>query len=128
VKDNRLLPAGFLPLEDRVRISDALGANHELAEEVAPVAIGGDPDYESGGADSVTYRVPLAQLSGRPAAVRASLYYQATPPYYLQDRFCTARSEDTTRLYYLVGRLKTAATPIQDWKLQVGGSARVAVP
>jgi hypothetical protein len=128
VKDNRLLPNGFLPLEERISIADAIGANHELAEEVAPVAVGDDPDYRTGGADTVTYRIPLAQLRGRAVAVRATLYYQATPPYYLQDRFCTSRSADTARLYYLAGRLEVAATPIKDWKLQVGASAQVDIP
>jgi len=128
VKDNRLLPAGFLPLEDRVSISDALGADHELAEEVAPVAVGDDPDYRNGGGDTVTYRIPLAQLRGRAVAVRAALYYQATPPYYLQDRFCTSRSEDTARLYYVAGRLDVAATPIKDWKLKVGPTAQARIP
>ena len=128
VKDNRLLPSGFLPLEDRISVADALGANHELAEEVAPVEVGDDPDYRSGGADTVTYRIPLSQLRGRAVAVRATLYYQATPPYYLQDRFCTSRSEDTARLYYMTGRLEVAATPIKDWKLQVGTSARIGIP
>jgi hypothetical protein len=42
-KDNRLLPAGFLPIDERIAIADALGANHELAEDVAPVEIGDDP-------------------------------------------------------------------------------------
>ena len=60
--------------------------------------------------------------------MRATLYYQATPPYYLQDRFCTSQSEDTARLYYLAGKLNVASTPIKDWKLQVGSTARVRVP
>jgi len=59
VKDNRLLPSGFLPIEDRTRIAEAIGADHELAEEVSPVAVGDDPDYRTGGADTVTYRIPL---------------------------------------------------------------------
>jgi hypothetical protein len=128
VKDNRLLPAGFLPLEQRVSIAEALGADHELAGDVAPVAVGDDPDYRSGGGDTVTYRIALAQLRGRAVAVRAVLYYQATPPYYLQDRFCTSRSEDTARLYYMTGRLDVAATPIKDWKLKVGPTAQVRIP
>jgi hypothetical protein len=128
VKDNRLLPAGFLPLAERTQIANALGAGQELAEEVAPVAVGDDPDYRDGGADTVTYRIPLAQLRGRPVAVQAALYYQATPPYYLQDRFCTSQSDDTARLYYLAGKLDVAATPIRDWKLQVGSSARAKIP
>ena len=49
VKDNRLLPVGFLPLAERTQIAEALGADHHLAEEVAPVAVGDDPDYRTGG-------------------------------------------------------------------------------
>ncbi len=129
VKDNRLLPLGFLPLAERTQIAEALGSDHHLAEEVAPVAVGDDPDYRtSGGSDTVVYRVPLAQLRGTPATVRATLYYQATPPYYLQDRFCTSQSEDTARLYYLAGKLNVASTAIKDWKLQVGSAARVKIP
>ena len=70
-----------------------------MAEEVGPGAVGDDPDYERGGSDSLVYRVPLAELAGKPAAVQATLYYQATPPFYLQDRFCTSSSTDTKRLY-----------------------------
>jgi len=128
VKDNRLLPEGFLPLENRTQIAHALGADRHLAEDVAPTAVGDDPDYRSGGSDTVTYRIPVSQLRGRPAAMRATLYYQATPPYYLQDRFCTSNSPDTARLYYLTGKLDVAASPIRDWKLQVGASARVGIP
>jgi hypothetical protein len=128
VKDNRLLPAGFLPVAERTQIADALGAGQELAEDVAPVAVGDDPDYQSGGGDTVTYRIALSQLRARPVAVEAALYYQATPPYYLQDRFCTSQRHDTARLYYLAGKLDVAATPIRDWKLQVGSSVRVNIP
>jgi hypothetical protein len=128
VKDNRLLPAGFLPLAERTQIANALGADYHLAEDVAPVGVAADSDYRTGGGDSVTYQVPLSQLRGRPAAVRATLYFQATPPYYLQDRFCTSTSEDTARLYYLTGKLDVAATSIRDWKLQVGASARAVIP
>ncbi|MGH6769083.1 MAG: hypothetical protein ACRECO_08690 [Xanthobacteraceae bacterium] len=128
VKDNRLLPHGFLPLAERIKIAGALGAGADLAEEVASVAVGDDADYRNGGSDSVVYRIPLADIRGTPAAVRASLYYQATPPYFLQDRFCTSKSEDTSRLYYVAGRLDVAATPIRDWKLQVGASVQADVP
>jgi hypothetical protein len=128
VKDNRLLPHGFLPLAQRIKIAGALGAGPDLAEDVAPVAVDGDPDYRDGGGDSVVYRIPLAELHGTPASVRATLYYQATPPYFLQDRFCTSKDHDTSRLYYLAGKLDVAATPIRDWKLQIGASAQADVP
>ena len=118
----------FLPLAERTQIAQALGADQQLAEDVAAVAVGDDPDYRAGGGDSVVYEVPLVQLRSRPVKVRATLYYQATPPYYLQDRFCTSQSADTARLYYLTGKLDVAATPIRDWKLKVGASAQATVP
>jgi hypothetical protein len=128
VKDNRLLPHGFLPLAERVKIADALGADARLAEDVAPVAVDDDPDYRDGGKDELVYRVNLAELTGEPASVRATLYYQGTPPYYLQDKFCTSRSEDTKRLYFLAGKLEIGASPIENWKLKIGASAEAAVP
>jgi hypothetical protein len=127
-KDNRLLPHGFLPLTQRTEIAAALGAKPDLAEDVAPTGISDDPDYAAGGGDATVYRVPLAELGGEPASVRASLYYQATPPYFLQDRFCTSKSEDTKRLYYIAGKLDVSAPPIKDWKLQVGKTAEASVP
>jgi hypothetical protein len=128
VKDNRILPHGFLPLEHRAAIATSLGAGDGLAEETGPSAVGNDPDYRSGGADTLSYRVPLSELGGKPASVRATLYYQATPPYYLQDRFCTSRSADTRRLYFMAGNLNLKGTPARDWKLKVATSGAVALP
>jgi hypothetical protein len=128
VKDNRLLPHGFLPLDDRIAIAGALGAKADLAEDVAPVRVGDDPDYGAGGGDTIVYRIPLADLPGAPAEVRATLYYQATPPVFLQDRFCTAKGDDTKRLYYLTGKLNVDNGPIEDWKLKIGQTARASVP
>jgi hypothetical protein len=125
-KDNRLLPHGFLKLPDRIAVSRALGADPAMAEETAPIAVGDDPDYVDGGGDTLIYRVPLAQLSGQPANVRATLYYQATPPYFLQDRFCTSSGTDTRRLYYMAANLDFDATPAaKDWKLQLVDSGLV---
>lgn len=127
VKDNRILPEGYLGLEDRVAIAKALGAGQGLAEEAGSLT--DDPDYASGGRDTLVYRVPRADLKGaRPAAVQATLYYQATPPFYLQDRFCTARGPDTERLYNLVGRLNLTGTPAEGWKLKVVQTPLTRVP
>ena len=128
VKDNRLLPHGFLKLDDRIEISRALGAGAELAQETGPAAVGDDPDYRTGGGNSLVYRVPLSELAGKAAAVQATIYYQATPPNYLQDRFCTSKSNDTKRLFFLTGKLSLAGTPAQDWKLKVVSTGLVAVP
>jgi hypothetical protein len=103
----------------RERIAHALGAGEDLAHDVAPFGVGDDPDYRAGGGDALRYEIDLTDLPGEPAAVKATLYYQATPPYYLQDRFCTSRSEDTQRLYFLAGHLNLEGTAAAGWKLEV---------
>jgi hypothetical protein len=130
VKDNRILPHGTLPLAERTEIAKALGATEELAKESGPTAVDDDPDYVTGGGDSLVYQVPLGELpaGSRPASVQATLYYQATPPFYLQDRFCTAKGEDPERLKFLVGHLNLDGTQLDGWKLQVVSSGQVAVP
>lgn len=127
VKDNRLLPEGYLPLDERKKIARALGAGENLAEDAGSTPTGSDPDYDTGGGDSFVYAVPRADLGGTPVSVRARLYYQATPPFYLQDRFCTATGPDTDRLYYLAGHLDLAGTPAEGWKLLVADSGSVDV-
>ncbi len=81
LKDNRLLPAGFLPLDQRVQISRALGAGDDMAEDAGAVGTGDDPAYKTGGGDTFVYHVPLSGLQAAPAKVSATLYYQATPPF-----------------------------------------------
>jgi len=128
VKDNRLLPSGFLSLDERIEISEALGAGEDMARDSGAHGVDGDPDYVHGGGDSLVYEVDLAEVGGSPAAVRATLYWQATPPYFLQDRFCTSKSVDTQRLYFLSGHLNLGGTAAEDWKLELVDSGVVAVP
>ncbi len=129
VKDNRLPPHGLLPNERRAVIAAALGAGPDLAAALDPVGVGNDPDYRDGkGRDRIVYEVPLADLNAVPASVRARLYYQATPPHYLQDRFCTATGADRDRLYFLAGHANLDGTAIEGWKLAIGDSGRIAVP
>lgn len=127
VKDNRLLPVGYLPLPERKVIAKAFGAGDDLAEDSGSTAVGEDPDYRTGGGDTLTYVVPRDALSGTPVSVRARLYYQATPPFYLQDRFCSAEGPDTDRLHWMTGHLDLEGTPAEDWKLLVADSGAVAV-
>jgi hypothetical protein len=127
VKDNRILPSGFLSLDDRSRIAAALGADKDLAEESGAAAVGDDPDYRQGGGDTLHYVVALDDLSGRPASVEAALYYQATPPYYLQDRACTSGSQDTKRLMFMTTNLGNEASAASVWKLKIATSGPVAV-
>lgn len=127
VKDNRLPPKGYLPLDGRIDIALALGAGKDLAEDAGFTAVGDDPDYGSGGGDTVTYKVDLSEIRGKPATVQATLYYQATPPFYLQDRFCTATGSDTERLYFLAGHLNLTGTESENWKLSVVTTGQIRV-
>jgi hypothetical protein len=130
VKDNRLLPQGFLSLSDREAIARALGADDKMAEETDPAEVVGDPDYiNGGGGDSLIYRVGLDAFNGKnkPVAVRATLYYQPTPPFFLQDRFCTAKGADMARLQQISSNLQLDYTPAANWKVLVGTSGTVAV-
>lgn len=126
VKDNRILPAGFLDEEKRKRIAKDLGAEEDLAIEAGAHAVDGDKDYLEGGSDSLRYHVPLVGLR-QPATVEATLYYQPTPPYYLQDRACTSKSADTKRLMYIAANLDLEKGPTASWKLRVAGSGLRAV-
>ncbi len=134
VKDNRLPPQGYLPVAERIEIAQALGAGADMAEDAGFTAVGDDPDYTiaaggtSPGRDSLTYAVPLAEITGTPAQIRVRLYYQATPPFFLQDRFCTAKGSDRDRLAFIVSRLNLDGTQAEDWKLQVAATQMVPVP
>ena len=139
-KDNRLLPQGYLPLEDRIAISKSFTINsgeaagkysvfmaEKLARESGSWGVGDDPDYHSaggkpfGGSDIFYYAIPLNDIKGKPAKVSASIYYQATPPFYLQDRFCTAKGDDRDRLYYLAGKINLDNIA-KDWKLPIASN------
>ena len=147
VKDNRLLPRGWNPsvaLATQAQLgSPKLSAEalvHHV-QSILPDAAGGtvdDPYYKpisqgglGGGGDTLTYRVALRDLSGAgaPAQVRARLFYQAIPPFYLQDRFCTTpEKRDTARLFFMTGHLNLQHTRAEDWKLEVVSSGTVAIP
>ncbi len=127
LKDNRLLPDGFLPLEQRIAISRALGAGADMAKDTNPMGVGDDPAYVSGGGDTFQYRIPTAELGGVPATVSATLYYQAIPPFFLQDRFCTAKGNDRDRLVAVTSGLNLTGTRAANWKLEMVGTGPVTV-
>ena len=145
VKDNRLLPRGWYP---SLKLAEAEGLGspklsaRDLVHHVLPDLPDGkggsvnDPWYKpksegglGGGGDALTYAIPLADLGGGvPASVRVTLYYQAIPPFYLQDRFCTAPTKpDTGRLFFLAGHVNLDGTRAEGWKLQVVSSGEVSV-
>jgi hypothetical protein len=145
LKDNRLLPRGWTPsvaLADKTGLGSPKLSSKKLVAQVIPKLPGADgkpvndpyyvPKSEGGlggGGDALTYSVPLADLGGAiPAHVQATLYYQAIPPFYLQDRFCTTPTlSDTSRLYFLAGHTDLSGTRAEGWKLQVVSTGAVRV-
>jgi hypothetical protein len=126
LKDNRLLPAGFLPLDQRIQISRVLGAGDDMAEESGAIGTGDDPAYETGGGDTFAYQIPLTAMSAPPAKVSAALYYQAIPPFFLQDRFCTAKGTDADRLRFVTSLLRLDGQ-VAGWKLKTVDTGRLTV-
>ena len=119
IKKNRLLPRGWKP--DGPRAAET-GPHGSAAK---------DPDYLSGcGCDTIIYKVPLSKVPSG-AKVRAQIYYQTIPPYYLRQRFTDTydpsthtAAENTQRLMDFIGKLNVKATEIHEWKLLVAGTTR----
>lgn len=143
--DNRLQPHGFLGEAERVAIAAALGDRTPLhqpgfaMDENHGIAVGPegeaarDPEYQNGsGKDQLRYVV--RGLASKAARVSVQLYYQSIPPFYQQDRYCTAAHaagtpvSDTERLKYLAGQLDLSGTPAEGWKLRVGAQVSERVP
>ncbi len=115
VKDNRLLPLGWTEKGPDPSLSG------EFLESTHPFATGDDGHYKDGsGTSVVTYEVPLNGIDPATISLVATVYYQSIPPYYLKMRFDQAPDYPATkRLYYLTSNLKTAGTPIENWKLKI---------
>ncbi len=113
VKDNRLQPEGMSPT----------GPNFDLT---APVGVGGDPNYmDESGTSVVRYEIPV---SDRAAMVRATLYYQSIPPYYLQQRATEGQGPDTERLVSFARKLDVNRyQEIRDWKLEIATSGPIII-
>jgi hypothetical protein len=124
VKDNRLLPRGW-----RADGPDpALNGAFLRATYPCPTTRQ-DPRYGDGsGSDQVTYRVKLPDgVDPRRVTARASLFYQALPPYFLKSLFDTAPTgQATQRLHYMLSNMDLRGTAIENWKLLVTSAEAVA--
>ena len=99
-----------------------------MATETGPVGeAANDPDYtttNSPGSNTVRYDVPLRGKVSRAAVVRATLYYQTIPPYYLRQRSEDASGVDTQRLRFFARNLKVKGTPIAGWRLLIATASQ----
>jgi hypothetical protein len=111
IKNNRLLPIGWRPNGPMAEVTRPHGEAEQDPEYVT-----NDPAGSSG-SDTVVYRIPLNDKTRGAVSVRAVLYYQSIPPYYLAERFKTANGPETKRLAFLTSHLTVERTPVEDWKL-----------
>lgn len=124
VKDNRLLPKGW------TEEGPDPSLNGYFLKSTYPGQVAKkDPRYQDGsGSDEVLYRITLP--TGVDAArlqVRATLYYQAMPPYFLQALFTTAPDGPATqRLHFMLSHFNHEESAVKNWKLPVT-SAQAAV-
>lgn len=116
VKDNRLLPLGWT----KTGPDPSLNGRY-LAATFPHGNAKNDPDYTGGkGLDRVQYRIELPpDVDPKNVTVRASLYYQNIPPYYLQQRFRIGKGEATRRLFYITSNLNLAGSPMENWKILI---------
>jgi hypothetical protein len=117
VKDNRLLPRGWRPEGP----DPALSGPYLQATYPGPVAKN-DPRYTDGsGSDQIIYRIELPDgVDSNSLTVKASLYYQSIPPYFLKNLFEAAPNGPATRrLHYMISNAKVEGTAIEDWKFLI---------
>ena len=120
VKDNRLLPKGWSHDGPTPSLTgEFLRATYPEGDADH------DPNYLNGsGTSQVRYIIPLSELPADTnpdnLEIRVTLYYQAQPPYYLDQRFeQTPAAPATQRLFYLRNEIVTDGTPIEDWRLMI---------
>lgn len=116
VKENRLQPRGWR----------ADGPDAQLTKPFGDAAR--DPDYRDGsGSDALIYRIPASAFAPG-TTIRATLWYQALPPYYLQQRFESGKGPETDRLAWITSRLSLNGTPVEGWKLQISSATKAWSP
>ena len=122
VKDNRLQPKGRE--NDGPNAAETAPVGTCVVESLIPISLC-DPQYKDGsGSNVVRYLVPLLPQISDGLEVRATLYYQAIPPYYQQQRATDAAGVDTDRLQRFARDLNVNGTAISNWALPIS-SARV---
>ncbi|HYO77846.1 MAG TPA: cytochrome P460 family protein [Thermoanaerobaculia bacterium] len=119
IKDNRVLPLGWSPKGPDPSLNGRfLKATHPHGNAEH------DPEYLNGkGQDTVRYRIALPPgVDPSKVSVRASLYYQSIPPYFLNERFTVGKGDATKRLYYIASNLNLNGTPMENWKILIARS------
>jgi hypothetical protein len=136
-KDNRLLARGWLSGEN-LKTGSQIVKQFLAATGPVGASVRADPDFSdncgkgASGIDHIKYIMSLPPgVDKTNVVVKATMYYQSIPPFFLQQRFTLAPDgEATKRLYYMASRLdtKTKGTPIENWKLRLVSATADAIP
>jgi mono/diheme cytochrome c family protein len=142
VKDNRMLPRGWVPgdvfaggVEGSDGLKDQGALLRQMMRATDPDGVGTDPEYnEKPGGDSIRYRIPLSKIPGA-VSIEATLNSQAVTPSWLWERFSLANEAKqagfdtpaTDRLYYLASTLDLDDSALKGWKFKVT-SAKRSIP
>lgn len=121
VKDNRFLPRGW---KSEGPAPDVLNGVYLEATHPGPTAAK-DEQYTNGsGSDKIQYRMQLPDgVDPAKLVVEAKLYYQAIPPYYLQQLFeANPNGAAIKRLHFLCSNLDLSNSEIKDWKLLINSA------
>ena len=141
VKDNRLLPKGYRVLATGDTQPDYC---KPWCMESNPIGKAtNDPEYQSTtakgvtGSDIVTYQISLPAQT-QVGKVTATLYSQATAPYFLEQRFSQAKKMQSAkdqvnakRLYFMMSHLNTDAKAndgtayLDDYKLLINSDTKI---
>ncbi|WP_038013626.1 hypothetical protein [Thalassobaculum salexigens] len=142
IKDNRLMPAGWVTAADFAGKSENSGIAdqgdllYEFMQATEPTGTGEDPDFAASpnsGTDSLRYRIASGKLGGRKAAsVTARFYYQSFQPSWFYQRFELANkakqmgynTPETDRLFYLASHLDLEGTMMEGWKIEIGADEK----
>ncbi len=151
IKDNRLLPKGWVDANTFAGYNSLADTDPRNIEPQGQVllqffkaadpdgeSVTADPDYRPGknadgflvpsdGADRLRYVIPCSRLRGcnQRLWVKGTVYFQATPPSWLNQRFRLAREAKrhgfatpaTDRLYYFMSHLELSGGPLEQYKL-----------
>ncbi len=121
IKDNRFLPRGWTKQGPGGGLK-----GHFLSATYPGPKASQDARYQDGsGSDSTRYQIDLtpelaSALNADEVTVKATLYYQAIPPYFLKNIFdLSPDGPASQRLHYICSNMKLDGTAIEGWKLPV---------
>ena len=124
IKDNRLLPRGW-----KKNPHPDLKGFFLKSTMPGPDAMRDQRFVDGSGSDVTRYQFKLPEnVDPSRLVAKATLYYQAMPPYFLKAIFDEApEAESTKRLHHLIGNMDLEHSPIEGWKLEVN-SATCTIP